>query len=71
MIFGTPQQAFIALVRRDVAGEAAVAAGPDVGMTGAATGLQIGSECLIMPDTCPDQPTGRRLACSGRGRSVL
>ena len=31
---------------------------------------QIGSECLIMPDTCPGRPTVRRLACSGRGSSV-
>jgi len=39
-------------------------------MTDAATGRQIGSACLIMPDTCPDQPTARCLACSGRGSSV-
>jgi hypothetical protein len=37
---------------------------------GAALGLQIRSECLIMPDTCPDRPTARRLACLGRGSSV-
>ncbi len=39
-------------------------------MTDAATDRQIGSERLIMPDTYPDQPTARCLACSGRGSSV-
>jgi hypothetical protein len=39
-------------------------------MTGAVTGPQIGSECLVMPDTCPGQPTARRLACSARGSFV-
>jgi hypothetical protein len=39
-------------------------------MPDAATGRQIDSECLIMPDTRPDQPAARCLACSGRGSPV-
>jgi hypothetical protein len=31
---------------------------------------QIGSECLVMPDTFPGQPAVRRLGCSGRGSWV-
>ena len=31
---------------------------------------QIGSECLIVPDACPGQPTAQRLACLERGSSV-
>jgi hypothetical protein len=34
-------------------------------MTGATTARQIGSECLILPDTCPGQAISQRLACSG------
>jgi hypothetical protein len=37
---------------------------------GAARARQIGSERLIMPDTCPGQPAVLCLGCSGRGRSV-
>lgn len=35
----------------------------------AATCRRTGSACLIMPDTCPGQPTTQRLAYSGPGRS--
>jgi hypothetical protein len=37
---------------------------------GRGTGHQIGSERLIMPNTCLGWHTARRLACSGRGSSV-
>jgi hypothetical protein len=44
--------------RRDLAEETVVAARSDVGAMGmvtrVATSRQIGSECLIMPDTCLD-----------------
>ena len=39
-------------------------------MTDAAAGHQVGSERLIMPNTCLGWHTARRLACSGRGSSV-
>lgn len=68
------KRALPALVRRDVGGgdgrSGRVRALVPWTMTDAATGRQIGSACLIMPDTCPDQPTARCLACSGRGSSV-
>jgi hypothetical protein len=55
------------------AAETVVAVRSGVGamtVRGSGRGRQIGSECLIMPDTCLGQTTARRLACSGRGSSV-
>jgi hypothetical protein len=71
MIFGPPA-CFTSFVR-DVGaedGRSGRVRGVGAVADGGCGGDQIGSECLIMPDTCPDQPTARRLACSGCGSSV-
>jgi hypothetical protein len=74
MIFGPRLRALPALVRRDMGGgdgrSGAFGRWCHGCMTGAATGRQIGSECLIMPDTRPGQPIVRHLSCSGRGSSI-